>query len=121
MATVTLSKENFESQVSNHDMVVIDFWAPWCGPCQSFGPVFEAVSEAHDDILFAKINTQDEPELAGYFNVRSIPTLVVIRDNIVIFSQPGALPKAALEDVIRQCKALDMDSVRNDIAKAQAN
>jgi thioredoxin 1 len=116
MATVELTKDNFEQQVSASDMAVIDFWAPWCGPCKSFGPTFEAVSEEHADTLFAKINTEEQQELGAYFNIRSIPTLMIIRDKVIVFSQAGALPKPTLQDVIAQAKALDMDKVRADIA-----
>jgi thioredoxin 1 len=119
MATVELTKDNFEQQVSASDMAVIDFWAPWCGPCKSFGPTFEAVSEEHTDTLFAKINTEEQQELGAYFNIRSIPTLMIIRDKVIVFSQAGALPKSALQDVIAQAKALDMDKVRADIAAQQ--
>ena len=119
MATVELTKDNFEQQVSASDMAVIDFWAPWCGPCKSFGPTFEAVSEEHADTLFAKINTEEQQELGAYFNIRSIPTLMIIRDKVIVFSQAGALPKSALQDVIAQAKALDMDKVRADIAAQQ--
>lgn len=121
MATVELTKENFEEKVLASDTAVIDFWAPWCGPCQAFGPTYEAVSEQHEDVMFAKVNTQEQEELAAHFGIRSIPTLMIIRDQIVIFSQAGALPKAALEDVVGQAKALNMDEVRADIAKQQAS
>jgi len=119
MATIELTKDNFEQQVSANDMTVIDFWAPWCGPCKSFGPTFESVSEAHPDVLFAKVNTEDQQELGAYFNIRSIPTLMIIRDKVIVFSQAGALPKPALEDVVGQAKALDMDKVHADIAAQQ--
>lgn len=119
MATVQLTKDNFEQQVAASDMAVIDFWAPWCGPCKSFAPTFEEVSEAHPDTLFAKINTEEQQELAAYFNIRSIPTLMIIRDQVIVFSQAGALPKSALQDIVGQAKALDMDKVRADIAAQQ--
>jgi thioredoxin 1 len=120
MATVELTKENFEKEVTNSEIAVIDFWAPWCGPCKMFGPTFEAVSENYDDILFGKVNTEEQQELGAHFNIRSIPTLMVMRDNIVIFSQAGALPKSALEKVVEQAKALDMNKVREEIAKQKA-
>jgi len=120
MAAVDLTKENFEREVTESNIAIIDFWAPWCGPCKAFAPTFEAVSEAHDDILFGKVNTEEQQELGAHFNIRSIPTLMVIRDNIVLLSQPGALPKSALEGIIEQSKALDMHQVREEIANHQA-
>lgn len=120
MASVKLTKENFEEKVTSSDISIIDFWAPWCGPCQAFGPTFEAVSEDHGDVIFGKVNTEEQQELAAHFNIRSIPTLMVIRENIVVFSQPGALPKSALAEVIKKTKALDMQMVREEIAKQQA-
>lgn len=120
MAAIELTKENFEELVSSSDISIIDFWASWCGPCQAFAPTFESVSEEHADLLFGKVNTEQHQELAAHFNIRSIPTLMVIRKNIVVFSQPGALPKSALEEVIQQTKALDMQQVREEIAKQQA-
>ena len=120
MATVELTKDNFESVVTESSLAVIDFWAPWCGPCKAFAPTFEAISEMHNDILFGKVNTEEQQELGAHFNIRSIPTLMVIRENIVLFSQPGALPKSALEGIIEQSKALDMHQVREEFAKNQA-
>lgn len=119
MATVQLTKENFEEKVVASDIAIIDFWASWCEPCKAFGPVFESVSENHDDILFGKVNSEEEQEIAAHFNIRSIPTLVVIRDKIVIFSQAGALPKEALEDLVKQAAALDMEKVHAEITKQQ--
>src|SRR5438105_15752012 len=100
MATIALTKDNFEQVVNGNDMVIVDFWAPWCGPCRGFAPIFEAASEKHADVIFAKVNTDEEQELGGYFNIRSIPTLMVFREKVIVFSQPGALPASGLEQVI---------------------
>lgn len=120
MATVELIKDNFESTITGNDIVIVDFWAPWCGPCKSFAPIYEAVSEKHDDVVFAKINTEEQQELAGSFQIRSIPTLMIFREQIVIFSQAGMLPESALEEIIGKTKELDMDMVRKEIAEQQA-
>ncbi len=120
MATIELTKDNFESEVTESSLAIIDFWAPWCGPCKAFAPTFETVSETHGDVLFGKVNTEEQQELSAHFNIRSIPTLMVIRENIVLFSQPGALPKSALEGIIEQSKALDMQQVHEEIANNQA-
>ena len=120
MAVVELTKENFEQVITSNSTVVVDYWAPWCGPCRGFAPTFERVSEKHPDIVFAKVNTEVEQEIAGHFQIRSIPTLMIFRDNIIIFSQPGALPEGALEQVIAKAKALDMDDVRKQVAEQQA-
>ena len=117
MATIDLSKENLITTINDNDTVLVDFWAPWCGPCRQFAPVFEAMSESHPGIVFAKVNTQEEQELAGHFQVRSIPTLTVFRQQIIVFSQPGALPPAGLESVIEKVAALDMDEVRRQVAE----
>lgn len=117
MATVNLTKDTFEETVLNNDIVLVDFWADWCGPCKSFAPTYEKVSEKHEGVVFAKVDTQAEQELASYFQIRSIPTLMIFRDNIGIFSQPGALPENALEDLIGQAQGLDMDAVRREMAE----
>ena len=115
MATMNLTKESFEQTVLDNDIVLVDFWASWCGPCRSFAPVYEKVSETHPNIVFGKVDTEAEQELAGFFNIRSIPTLMAFRDQIGIFSQPGALPEDVLVDLIGQIESLDMDSVRSEI------
>ncbi|HED18522.1 MAG TPA: thiol reductase thioredoxin [Gammaproteobacteria bacterium] len=119
MATIELTNTNHQNTVSNNDIVFIDFWASWCGPCQSFGPVFEAASEKNPDMVFAKVNTEEERELAAQFQVRSIPMLAIFREQVLVFSQPGALPASALDQLIGQVKDLDMDKVRADITAQQ--
>ena len=116
MATTELTKENFERTVLDNDIVLVDFWAPWCGPCRTFGPVFDAASEQHGDIVFAKVNTEEQQELAGYFDVRSIPTLMVFREKVLIFSKAGALPASSLEKLIAEIRKVDMAEVHRNIA-----
>lgn len=115
-----LTLQTFHDTVENNTLVIADFWAPWCGPCRSFAPVFEQTASAHPDITFVKVNTEDQQELAGQFEIRSIPTLLVFREQILLYAQPGALSKSQLEELITQVKALDMDEVRREIAAQDA-
>jgi thioredoxin 1 len=117
MATTALTKDSFEQTIEDNDIVLIDFWASWCGPCRMFAPVYEKVSELHPGVVFAKVDTEAEPELAGAFRIQSIPTLMAVRDKVVLYSQPGALPEDALEDIVRQVEELDMDEVHRQIAE----
>jgi thioredoxin len=117
MAVVELTKDNFEEVITSNPTVIVDYWAPWCGPCRGFAPVFEKVSEMHPDVVFAKVNTDDEQEIAAHFQIRSIPTLMVFREQIIVFSQPGALPQGAFEQVVAKAKSLDMDEIRKQIAQ----
>jgi thioredoxin len=119
VAIVELTKENFEQTVNENPMVIVDFWAPWCGPCRGFAPVYEKTSEAHADVVFAKVNTDEQQELAGAFGIRSIPTLMVFRDKVILFQQAGALPGSALEQVITQAKSVDMAKVHAEVAQGQ--
>lgn len=112
MATVNISQSTFSQTLQKGGLLLVDFWAPWCGPCRMFGPIFERVSQKHPEATFAKINTEDEPELAQAFQINSIPTLMVIRDGVLLLKQPGMLPESALESVIEQALKLDMDEVR---------
>nr|VFJ98905.1 MAG: thioredoxin [Candidatus Kentron sp. H]VFJ99147.1 MAG: thioredoxin [Candidatus Kentron sp. H]VFK03813.1 MAG: thioredoxin [Candidatus Kentron sp. H] len=120
MPTVKLTNESFDETIENNDIVFLDFWASWCGPCQTFAPVFEAASNQHPDIVFGKINTEEERELAQRFQVRSIPSIMIYREQIPLFLQPGALPGAALDDLIKKVKELDMNDVRRQIAEQGA-
>ena len=120
MATLELTEQNFNEVIETHPMVVIDFWAPWCGPCRVFGPIFEQVSELHPGITFAKVNTEQHQELAAQFEIRSIPTLMVVREKVIIFSQAGALQKKGLEEVVAQSAAVDMKAVHQELLTEQA-
>jgi len=120
MATIELTRENFEEVVTKNEMVIIDFWASWCGPCKGFAPVFEAASEKHGGIVFGKVDSDAQQELAAAFNVRSIPFVMLLRENVVLFAQAGALPGEALDSIISQARALDMEQIRKDIAEQEA-
>jgi len=117
MAVIELTSENFEATIKDNPFVMIDFWATWCGPCRSFAPIYDKVSEDHGDIVFAKVNTEEEMQIAAQFQIRSIPTLMIFRDNIIVFSQPGALPEGSLRDLVAKAGELDMDEVRAKIAQ----
>jgi thioredoxin 1 len=116
MATVELTSDNFKEVIDNNDIVIIDFWASWCAPCRSFAPAFEAASEQHADMVFAKVNTEEQQELAGAFNIRSIPTLMVFREKVIVYADAGALPPAGLQQLVDGVRSLDMDQVRAEIA-----
>ena len=119
MAVEEMTAQSFEETITENGIVVIDFWAPWCGPCRSFAPIFDKVSDNHTDIVFAKVNTEEEQELAGHFQIRSIPTLMIFREQVILFAEAGMLQESQLEQVIAKVRELDMDKVRADIA-AQA-
>ena len=112
MATVEMNDSNFQELIDNNELVIIDFWASWCGPCKTFAPIFEEASEAHPDVLFAKVNTEEARQLAAMFQVRSIPTVAIMREQIGLFRQPGLIPREAIDDILGQVKALDMDEIR---------
>lgn len=119
MAVVELTKDTFEEVVTNNEFVIVDFWAPWCGPCRSFAPTYEKVSGDHPDVVFAKVNTEEQQEIAGHFQIRSIPTLMIFRDKIIIFSEAGALPESAFRELVKKAGELDMEEVRRQVAEQQ--
>lgn len=121
MATIELNQLNFEDTITGKNMIIVDFWAPWCGPCKSFAPTYEKMSEKYPDITFGKVNTEVEQELAGNFQIRSIPTLMVFRENVIVYSEAGALPAAGLEQLIEHMLKLDMAVIHQQIAAEQAN
>jgi thioredoxin 1 len=120
MAVLELNEQNFEEVILKNDFVVIDFWAPWCGPCKGFAPVYDAASEKHEGIVFAKVNTEVEQALAGHFQIRSIPTLVIFREKVIIYAQPGAMPASGFDDLIAKAKEVDMAQVHAEIAAEAA-
>jgi len=119
VAVVELTKENFEQTVTGNAFVIVDYWAPWCGPCRSFAPTYEKVSEEFPDVVFAKVNTEDEQEIAAQFGIRSIPTLMIFRDQVIIYSEAGALPESSFRELVTKAGELDMDDVRKQIAESQ--
>ena len=120
MATLEISKDNFKDTVSKEGIVILDWWAAWCGPCRAFAPTFEQASEKHPDLVFGKVDTEAQPELAGAFEIRSIPTLMVFRDGILLYNNPGALPEASFEELVGKVRALDMEQVRREVSARQA-
>ncbi len=119
MAVQELTQDTFESTITGNDIIILDFWAPWCGPCQQFAPTFEAASEKHSDVVFGKVNTDEEQGIAGAFQIRSIPTLMIFREQIIVFSQPGILSASQLDEVLGKVRELDMDAVRADVERQQ--
>ena len=120
MATIELTKDNIEAVITGNDMVILDFWASWCAPCRAFAPAFEAASEKYPDVVFGKVNTEEQQELAGHFQIRSIPNVMLFREKVMLFSQPGAMPAAGIDSVIEQAKALDMAKIRREISDEEA-
>ena len=121
MATIEVTKDNIEETISKNEMVILDFWAEWCGPCKSFAPVFETASQKYPDVVFGKINTEEQQERAAQFQIRSIPNVMLFREQVMLFTQPGAMPATGIDSVIAQAKALDMAKIRQEIAEEEAN
>ena len=120
MATVNLTEQDFAATIEKEGIVFLDFWAEWCGPCKAFAPVYESISEKHPEITFGKVNTEEQPGIAGSFGISAIPTLMIFRDGIGVFSQPGMLPAAALDELVEKVKEIDMDDVRKQVAAHEA-